>query len=141
MFPYVVAWSGLTGQIHVFSLLDQRCVQEIPLLLSASPLHTLYVLSAHYLYITLACCINLVPYYFLLPFSLCMLLLHSFHNVFILEDMLLTLCENDNGIFKLPLNLLRYSCFTSTVHEGSEAVSGFYLLYSWSILTSRSPLL
>ncbi len=29
-FPYIVAWSELTAQIHVFNILDQRCVQEIP---------------------------------------------------------------------------------------------------------------
>ena len=29
VFPYVVAWSQVTGNIHVYNLLDQRCVQEI----------------------------------------------------------------------------------------------------------------
>ena len=30
VFPYVVSWSQVTGKIHVFNLLDQKCVQEIP---------------------------------------------------------------------------------------------------------------
>jgi len=47
---YVVAWSGLIGQIHVFSLLAEMCAGDS----FVTPLHTLCVLSAHYLYITLA---------------------------------------------------------------------------------------
>ena len=30
IFPYVVAWSQQTEKVHVFSLLDQKCIQELP---------------------------------------------------------------------------------------------------------------
>ena len=29
VFPYVVTWSQVTGNIHVYNLLDQKCVQQI----------------------------------------------------------------------------------------------------------------
>ena len=29
VFPYVVALSQVTGNIHVYNLLDQKCIQEI----------------------------------------------------------------------------------------------------------------
>lgn len=105
MFPYVVAWSGLTGQIHVFSLLAEMCAGDSSVTLCktfAYSLRTLCTLSVHnscipsvHFYTVANAALSLVPrpYYFLLPHSLCMrLLLHSFHNVFILENMLLTVC-------------------------------------------------
>ena len=30
VFPYVVVWSLVTSSVLVYSLMDQRCVQEIP---------------------------------------------------------------------------------------------------------------
>ncbi len=30
IFPYVVAWSPRSEKVHVFSLLDQKCIQEMP---------------------------------------------------------------------------------------------------------------
>lgn len=29
VFPYVITWSQVTGNIHVYNLLDQKCVQQI----------------------------------------------------------------------------------------------------------------
>ena len=36
VFPYVVAWSQVTGNIHVYNLLDQKCIQEIGFQVSLS---------------------------------------------------------------------------------------------------------
>lgn len=44
IFPYVVAWSQVTGNIHVYNLLDQKCVQEISFQVSKqNEIHGWYV--------------------------------------------------------------------------------------------------
>ena len=57
-FPYVVAWSGSTNQIHVFSLLDQRCVQEIPFPVSCSLDFELCTLTSYLLKLLQNCMHN-----------------------------------------------------------------------------------
>ena len=122
----------LNYYLHTLCTLSAHSLHTV-CILSAHSLHSLCILSA-YLYISIyTVAIALVQH------SLCTrLLLHSFHNIFTLEDiMLLTnvvLCG------KLPLNRAVLVSPTSTVHEWSETTSSFHLLYNRSILTSWSPL-